>query len=104
MKESKFKIGDKVVIKDYEFICDNRHISPANEKFQRHYNYMKGKEPLTINEIHPPNSMLYSEECDNLGMRGRPVENYQYNLYTPLSKCYLYGEEELELYESTDSE
>lgn len=103
-RKAKFKVGDKVVLKDFDFMCENRKVSPANEKFQRHYKYMKGKEPLEINWIWKPGEMTYSEDCDNLGLRGKVVGKFQYNIHTPLSKMYLFGEEELELYEGTESD
>ena len=103
--KSKFNIGDKVVLKDYEILRKNRHVSEDNEVFKRHYDYVKSKEPLTVAWIYEPGDLSYSiEDCDNVELRGTQVKQYIYNIQTPRSKLYLYEECELDVYVEPESE
>lgn len=96
--KQKFNIGDKVVLKDYETLCKCRHVSSNNEVFERHYKYLKSKEPLEICRVWEPGSMLYSMECDDPELRGEPLKEYLYNFQTPRSDLYLCSGDELDLY------
>lgn len=99
---SKFNVGDKVVLKDYEFIRNNRGVKPDNEYFTNWYNYVKSKEPLELFYVYEPGEYLYGEEDDHIERRGQPTEVYYYNIQTPRSKVYLLEECEIEKY--TESE
>lgn len=94
----RFNDGDKVVLKDFEFIRKNRHVSEDNEVFKRHYNYMKSKEPLTVTYFWEPGELIYSEEDMIVERRQKPTEVYFYNIQTPRSKLYLFEDCELEPY------
>lgn len=105
--KTKLSVGDKVVLKDYITVCKHRKVSPNNEVFQRHYDYMKKKEPLTISKIIEPGSVVYDpEEHPDISKRGQPIKERFYVLPTPRSQHYIYEGCELELYkeESTDEE
>ena len=98
--KNKFEVGDKVVLIDYEKMCEDHKVSPDNESFKRHYSYLKNKEPLEIHYIYPPKSLNYSlEDCDRKDLRGKVNEGYLYNCHTPRSKMYLFDETDLIKYE-----
>lgn len=94
----KYKIGDKVVLEDYEFMCKNRGVSVNNETFQRHYNYIKSKEPLEIFWVWKPGELKYGEEDYDINRRGKDTHVFYYNIHTPRSKMYLFEECELKPY------
>lgn len=104
-KTHRFNDGDKVILKDYETVCKNRKVSPNNEAFKRHYDYVKSKEPLTVTYFWEPGELTYSDDSDRLDLRGKKTEKYYYNIQTPRSKLYLFDDWELDPYiEKPDSD
>lgn len=99
----RFNDGDLVVLKDIEILRKNRHVtSESLEAFERHYKYMKSKEPLKISYYWEPGELKYSDEDPVPSRRGKPTEEYYYNIQTPRSKLYLFQDNELELYVPED--
>ena len=98
MTMNRFKDNDLVVLKSYEELCKINHISESNERYKRHYNYIKSKEPLKISYFYEPGELTYSDECDDLSLRGKPTKEYMYDIQTPRSKLYLFSDDELEPY------
>lgn len=98
-KTHRFNDGDLVVLKDFEFLRKHRHISgEILEAFERHYKYVKSKEPLKINYFWEPGELKYGDEDPVPSRRGMPTQEYYYNIPTPRSKLYLFEDCELEPY------
>ena len=105
--ETKYQIGDKVVLVDYEKYCKCVNTSPTNERLQSHYNYMKSKEPLEIYWIWYPGELTYEDNGEDetpAYLRGLPTKEPYYNIHTPRSKMYLFREEMLLPYVEESSE
>ena len=102
---NKYNVGDKVALADYKVCCSLANVLPTNEVYGRYYKYLKSKEPLIIEKIYEPNSIMYAEDDAPLTLRGRYNEDYLYNIHTPRSDKYLLKEEMLIPYiEVDDSE
>lgn len=100
---SKFNIGDKIVLKDYDTLCKIRRVN-NNDFFERHYNYIKSKEPLTITWVWDKGTISYGDEDDILERRGKETETTYYKVSTPRSDYYLFAEEEIDEYkENTET-
>lgn len=105
-KTHRFNDGDLVVLKDFDFLRKNRRVSNESlEAFERHYKYMKSKEPLKIEYFWEPGELNYDEDDPIPSRRGKPTEEFYYNIQTPRSKLYLFQDNELEFYiEESDNE
>lgn len=99
---SKYNVGDKVALVDYKVCCSLANVLPTNEVYERYYKYLKSKEPLIIEKVYEPHSILYSEEEAPLQLRGRYNEDCLYNIHTPRSDKYLLNEGMLEPFVEVD--
>ena len=91
-------VGARIVLKPYTELCKLRKVSLNNDIFHRHYDYIKSKEPLTIQRVIMPEDIVYSDETDNPQDVGKHPTEVLYNIYTPRSKLYLFSDNEVELY------
>lgn len=95
----RFNDGDLVVLRPIEVLRKNRHIDGETlPAFERHYKYMKSKEPLKIEYFWEPGELKYGEEDPIPSRRGKPTQEYYYNIQTPRSKLYLFEDCELDPY------
>lgn len=101
-KTNKFQLGDYVFVKPFEELCKINNISPNNENYKKHIDYMHSKGSLHIHYIYAPGELTYSAETEPTHLRGKKTECYYYNMHTPRSKMYLFREDELILDETKE--